>query len=72
MLTGATIASWIGRVDEEGPEALVQLREPVNKFPEYVRYAVRLLKALCPSMGKGKITQMLCRAGLHLGTTTVS
>lgn len=59
------------RLDEEGPDALVQLRQPVNKFPECVRYAVRLLKALCPSMGKGKIAQILCRAGLHLGTTTV-
>ena len=52
LVTAATIASWIKRVDEEGPDALVQLREPVNKFPEFVRYAVRLLKALCPSMDK--------------------
>jgi hypothetical protein len=28
-------------VDEKGPKALVQLREPVNKFPECVRYAVQ-------------------------------
>ena len=48
LVTAATIASWMKRVDEEGPDALVQLREPVNKFPEFVRYAVRLLKALCP------------------------
>ena len=71
LVTAATITSWMKRLDEEGPDALVQLREPVNKFPEFVRYAVRLLKALCPSMGKGKIAQLLCRAGLHLGTTTV-
>ena len=70
-VTAATIASWMKRVDEVGPDALVPLREPVNKFPESVRHAVRLLKLLCPSMGKGKIAQMLCRAGLHLGTTTV-
>ena len=36
LVTAATIASWMKRIDEEGPEALVQLREPVNKFPEYV------------------------------------
>jgi putative transposase len=59
------------RVDEEGPDALVQLREPVNKFPDFVRYAVQRLKTLCPSMGKVKIAQTLCRAGLHLGATTV-
>ena len=71
LVTAATITSWMNRLDEEGPDALVQLREPVNKFPEFVRYAVRLLKTLCPTMGKAKIAQMLCRAGLHLGTTTV-
>jgi len=71
LVTAATITSWIKRLDEEGPDALVQLREPVNKFPEFVRYAVRLLKALCPTMGKAAIVHMLCRAGLHLGTTTV-
>jgi predicted RNA polymerase sigma factor len=28
LVTAATIASWMGRVDEEGPDALVQLPEP--------------------------------------------
>ena len=59
------------RLDEDGPNALVQLREPVNKFPEYTRYIVQRLKTLCPMLGKVKIAQTLARAGLHLGTTTV-
>lgn len=71
QVTSATIASWMKRVDEEGPDALVQLREPVNKFPDFVRYVVRRLKVLCPAMGKKKMAQTLARAGLHLGTTTV-
>ena len=71
LVTAATIASWMKRVDEEGANALVQIREPVNKFPDFVRYAVQRLKALCPMLGKAKIAKMLCRAGLHLGTTTV-
>ena len=33
LVTAATIASWMKRVDEAGPNALVQLRAPVNKFP---------------------------------------
>jgi transcriptional regulator with XRE-family HTH domain len=64
LVTPATIASWVKRVDEQRPKALVQLREPVNKFPDFVRYAVQRLKAARPSMGKVKIVQMLCRAGL--------
>lgn len=71
LITAATIASWMRRLDERGPDALVQVRHPVNRFPDFVRYAVQRLKALCPALGKVKITKMLCRAGLHLGTTTV-
>jgi putative transposase len=71
LVTPATITSWTKRVDEEGPHALVQIREPVNKFPDFVRDAVQRLKALCPSLGKAKIADTLCRAGLHLGATTV-
>jgi hypothetical protein len=66
-----TIAAWMGRLDEQGPDALVRLPEPVNKFPELVTYVVKRLKLLCPSLGKVKIAQFLARAGLHLGPTTV-
>jgi transposase InsO family protein len=59
------------RIDEGGPDALLQLPEPVNKFPDFVRYLVRRLKTLCPAMGKVRIADTLCRAGLHLGPTTV-
>jgi transposase InsO family protein len=59
------------RVDEDGPSALVQTREPVNRFPSFVRYLVRRLKVLCPTLGKKRLSEMLARAGLHLGVTTV-
>lgn len=59
------------RLDEEGPEALVQVREPVNKYPLYIRYAVQRLKVLCPTLGKAKITQFVGRAGLHLAVSSV-
>ena len=71
LVTSDTIASWLQRVDEQGPKALVQLPEPVNKFPALVRYLVQRLKVLCPNLGKQKIAQFLARAALHLGTTTV-
>lgn len=66
-----TLKSWLRRVDEEGESALVQISEPVNKFPDFVRYLVRQLNSLCPTMGKARIAQVLARAGLHLGVTTV-
>ena len=71
LVTTATVCAWMGRLDEKGPRAIVQTRQPVNKFPDFVAYTVRRLKVLCPSMGKVKIAQVLCRAGLHLGSTTV-
>ena len=71
LVTPATVCSWVARLEEEGPRAIVRLRVPVNKFPDFVAYIVRRLKVLCPSMGKAKIAQVLCRAGLHLGSTSV-
>jgi len=71
QISAATIASWCRRLEEEGPQALVQLREPVNHFPDFVRYAVQRLKVLCPALGKVKIAEVLCRAGLHLAPATV-
>ena len=68
LVTPATVTSWLKRIDEQGPDALLQLREPVNKFPDFVRYIVQRLKTLSPSMGKVKIAETLCRAGLHLGS----
>ena len=71
FVTPATISSWMQRVDEAGPDALVQVRVPVNKFPDFVCYLVQRLKVLCPTMGKVKMAQTLARAGLHVGATTV-
>jgi transposase InsO family protein len=71
LLDTETVASWMRRIDEEGEHALIQIPDPVNRFPDFVRELVRQLRALCPSMGKVRIAQVLARAGLHLGVTTV-
>ncbi len=71
LVTPLTVATWNKRLDEEGPDALVQLREPVSRFPDFVGYLVRRLKALCPSLGTRRIARVLARAGLHLAATTV-
>ena len=71
LLSALTISAWMKRLDEEGPDALVQTPRPVNKFPQFVGYVVQRLKTLCPTMGKKKIAETLSRAGLHLATTTV-
>jgi len=42
----------MGRLDEEGPDALVRLPEPVNRFPDFVSYLVRRLKVLCPALSR--------------------
>ena len=71
LVKPTTIASWLKRIDEPSAAPLVQLREPVNKFPEFVRYLVRRLKVLFPSMGRKRIAQTLARAGLQLSASTV-
>jgi putative transposase len=66
-----TIASWMKRLDEGKERALVCTPTPVNKYPDFIRYLVRRLRTLCPTLGKRKIAEVLARAGLHLGSTTV-
>ena len=71
LIAPATVSSWLKRVDEDGQDAIVRMALPVNKFPDFVRYAVQRLKILCPQLGKVKIAEILSRSGLHLAVTTV-
>ncbi len=71
LLVDATIAHWLKRIDEQGPNTLVRLPAPVNRFPDFVGQGVRQLKCVCPIMGKVRMAQMLARAGLHLSPSTV-
>lgn len=71
QVAAPTISAWMRRLEDEGADALVQLREPVNRFSDFVRYVVQRLKTLCPTMGKRMLARTLARAGLHLGATTV-
>ncbi len=66
-----TVAAWTKRLGEHGEAASVRVPVPVNKYPDFVHYLVQRLRVLCPMMGKRKIAEVLARAGLHLGTTTV-
>jgi putative transposase len=70
LVSAETVASWMKRLDEEGPKALVKAPVVTNKFPEYVAEVVRRLRALQPSLGKVRIADVLARAGLHLSPTT--
>ena len=71
LLADGTIANWMGRLDEDGPKALVQLPIPVNRFPDFVRHIVTSLRTTCPMLGVQRIADLLARAGLHLGRTTI-
>lgn len=52
FVSQATIASWMKRLDEQGPDALLQLREPVNKFSDFVRCTVQRLKTCRTRSGR--------------------
>jgi len=49
----------MNHLQEDEADTLVQLNEPVNRFPDYVRYVVQQLKTLCSSMGKRKLAETL-------------
>ena len=68
-VTDDTIRAWLRRADDD---SLLQTTSPVNRFPDFVRYAVQRIKLFCPSLGKVKIAETLARAGIHIGKTTVA
>ena len=63
-----TVRAWLQRAEDD---SLVQTNSPVNRFPDFIRYAVQQIKLFCPTLGKVKIADMLARAGIHIGKTTV-
>lgn len=71
LITPATISSWMSRLGEQGPEALIQMSQPVSRFPDFVIHLVCRFKTPCPSMGKVRIANVLAQAGFHLSATTV-
>ncbi len=71
LINEQTLRSWMRRVDESGERSLIQIPQPVNRFPDFVRHLVHQLSALLPGAGKVRIAQILARAGLHLGATTI-
>ena len=71
LVTESTIASWLRRLDEQGPDALVQTHHPINRYPEFVAHLVQQLKTTLPTMGKVRAADMLARAGLMLSASTV-
>jgi len=70
-LTEKTVATWMRRLDEEGEAALVRTPEPVNKLPAFVGHVLRSVRMHWPGAGEKRIAQVLARAGLHVGATTV-
>lgn len=61
-----TITSWMKRLDEEGAAALVQLPVPVNKFPDFIRYAIQRLQTL-PQLGEEEVIRGAGASGSTLG-----
>jgi hypothetical protein len=41
LVTEANVASWMMRLEEDGPAALVRTPEPVKKFPDFVAHLVQ-------------------------------
>ena len=65
LVTAGTISAWVRRKDETAAAALVQIAQPVNRYPDFIRYLGQRLKVLYPSMGKLKLAQFISQAGLH-------
>ena len=70
-VTPKTIATWMSRLDEQGPGALVQTPKPVTAFDDAVTVLVHQLHDAAPGKGRRKKAEMLLRAGLRIADSTV-
>ena len=70
LVTPATIAAWMRRLDEQGEAALVQTRVPVNRFHDAVTVLVQQLHQAAPGFGRRKLAEVLARAGVELAAST--
>ncbi len=50
LINEQTLCSWMRRVDEQGERSLIQIAEPVNRFPHFVRCLVQQLGVLLPTI----------------------
>lgn len=67
----ATVASWMGRLDEEGPDALVAMRRSITEYTEMLTELIHELREKCPALGKRRTADVLARGGLHIDPSTV-
>jgi putative transposase len=65
-----TLTTWMRRIDEDGPNALVRA-EPVNKYPQWVTQLVAAIGMVSPLFGSKRIAQIFGRLGLELSASTV-
>lgn len=71
LLSAQTVLNWHRELRIGGEGRLLAPRSAINRFPDFVREIVGALAVTYPTMGKRRIADVLCRAGLHLCATTV-
>jgi len=69
QVAAQTISNWLKMIKTGGGK--ITMSERINRYPDLVRYAVQQFKSFCPMLGRCKIADILCRAGLHLSASTV-
>lgn len=69
-VTAATILSWMRRLDEQGPDALVQTVVPVNRFDDGVTLLAHQLHQAAPRKGRKKLAALFARAGFQLAASS--
>ena len=66
-----TIKHWMEALKDGKQGPLLPRLAPVNRFPDYVRNVIVMLKATQPSMSCQRIADSLCRIALHISDRTV-
>jgi transposase-like protein len=70
LVSVMTLTTWMKRVDEQGPNALVRA-VPVNKYPDFVTRVVQAVPLAAPMFGNRRIAHIFGRLGLVSSPATV-
>ena len=71
QIAAATVTGWERRLDEHGPDALLDTPSPVNRIDDQVTAVVHTLHQVSPNAGRRRIAAVLARLGIDISASSV-
>jgi transposase InsO family protein len=70
QIAAGTVKSWVRRLDENGPDALLETPVPINRIDDQVTAVVHTLHQISPTAGRRRIAALLARLGIDISASS--